>query len=98
MATSVDVASLVSVSFSHVETPVSCFATVGWGNALSVGEPATWQESDWRPLNTINLILLIQPGLTAEAMVEAVQIATEGRVRALHAPSMGFMQPWGALF
>ena len=84
MATSVDVASVVSVSFSHVETQVSCFATVGWGNALSVGDPTTWQESDGKPLNTINLILLIQPGLMAEAMVEAVQIATEGRIRALN--------------
>jgi adenosylcobinamide amidohydrolase len=30
------------------------------------------------------MILTVQPGLTDEAMVEAVQIATEGRVRALY--------------
>jgi adenosylcobinamide amidohydrolase len=30
------------------------------------------------------MILTVQPGLVDEAMVEAVQIATEGRVRALY--------------
>jgi adenosylcobinamide amidohydrolase len=30
------------------------------------------------------MIVLVRPGLSDEAMVEAVQIATEGRVRALH--------------
>jgi adenosylcobinamide hydrolase len=30
------------------------------------------------------MILTVQPGLTDGAMVEAVQIATEGRVRALY--------------
>jgi adenosylcobinamide amidohydrolase len=35
-------------------------------------------------LHTINMILTVQPGLSDEAMVEAVQIVTEGRVRALY--------------
>ncbi|MGH7875050.1 MAG: adenosylcobinamide amidohydrolase, partial [Candidatus Binatia bacterium] len=36
------------------------------------------------PLHTINMIVAVQPGLSDEAMVEGIQIATEGRVRALY--------------
>jgi adenosylcobinamide amidohydrolase len=36
------------------------------------------------PIHTINMILTIRPGLSDQAMVEAIQIATEGRVRALY--------------
>jgi adenosylcobinamide amidohydrolase len=35
-------------------------------------------------LHTINMILTVQPGLSDEAMVEGIQVATEGRVRALY--------------
>jgi len=64
---------------------VTCFATVGCGNALSVGDPASMLLEEPAPtLHTINMILTVQPGLADEAMVEAVQIATEGRVRALY--------------
>jgi adenosylcobinamide amidohydrolase len=35
-------------------------------------------------LHTINMILTVEPGLSDEAMVEAIQVATEGRVRALY--------------
>jgi adenosylcobinamide amidohydrolase len=85
MATAVDMKHLVRVSTKSASAQVTCFATVGCGNALSVGDPAsmTFEEPE-PPLHTINMILTVQPGLSDEAMVEAVQIVTEGRVRALY--------------
>jgi adenosylcobinamide amidohydrolase len=86
MATAVKMTNLVQVSLSSGNTEVTCFATVGCGNALAIGDPATVPTSDSTSmqLHTINLILTVQPGLGDEAMVEAIQIATEGRVRALY--------------
>jgi adenosylcobinamide amidohydrolase len=86
MATAVEMKNLVQVSLSRGGNEVTCFATVGCGNALSVGDPAltATKEPARSPLHTINMMLTVQPGLTNEAMVEAIQIATEGRVRALY--------------
>lgn len=86
MATAVEMNSLVRAAQSAAGADVACFATVGCGNALAVGDlaTATAVDSAPRPLHTINLILTVQPGLGDEALVEAVQIATEGRVRALY--------------
>jgi len=85
MATAVEMTQLVQVSLSSGAAEVTCFATVGCGNALSVGDPASMLLEEPAPaLHTINMILTVQPGLADEAMVEAVQIATEGRVRALY--------------
>jgi adenosylcobinamide amidohydrolase len=85
MATTVDMKHLVRVSTKSASAQITCFTTVGCGNALSVGDPAsmTFEEPE-PPLHTINMILTVQPGLSDEAMVEAVQIVTEGRVRALY--------------
>jgi adenosylcobinamide amidohydrolase len=85
MATAVDMKHLVRVSTKSASAQITCFTTVGCGNALSVGDPAsmTFEEPE-PPLHTINMILTVQPGLSDEAMVEAVQIVTEGRVRALY--------------
>jgi adenosylcobinamide hydrolase len=86
MATAVEIKNLVEVSLFGGGRRVTCFATVGCGNALSVGDPASVaiEQTAPSPLHTINMILAVQPGLTDEAMVEAIQIATEGRVRALN--------------
>jgi adenosylcobinamide hydrolase len=85
MATAVEMKHLVRVSMESGVAQVSCFTTVGFGNALSVGDPASVTIEEQAPsLHTINMILTVQPGLSDEAMVEAVQIATEGRVRALY--------------
>ena len=82
MATAVEMRFLAQSHFSDgTGVEVTCFATVGDGNALTAGDRATF--TDGAP-HTINLIVLVRPGLRDEAMVEAVQIATEGRVRALH--------------
>jgi adenosylcobinamide amidohydrolase len=81
MATAVTMEHLVQVSFG-TGAEVTCFATVGCGNALSVGDPAAAIEQA-APVHTINMIVIVRAGLTDEALVEAIQIATEGRVRAL---------------
>jgi len=86
MATAVTMKNLVRVSTSSGADEVTCLATVGCGNALSVGDPASVMSSDLAPamLHTINMILIVKPGLADSALVEAIQIATEGRVRALY--------------
>jgi adenosylcobinamide hydrolase len=85
MATAVEMKQLVRASMSSGLAKVTCFATVGCGNALSVGDPVSVAPEERAPsLHTINLILTVRPALTDEAMVEAIQIVTEGRVRALY--------------
>lgn len=85
MATAVEMKHLVRISMESGVARVTCFATVGCGNALSVADPASVAIEESAPtLHTINMILTVEPGLSDAAMVEAVQIATEGRVRALY--------------
>jgi adenosylcobinamide amidohydrolase len=85
MATAVEMRHTAQVSMVSGGARVTCFATVGCGNALSVGDLASITLEEAAPsLHTINMILMIEPGVTDEAMVEAIQIATEGRVRALY--------------
>lgn len=85
MATAVEMKNLVRVSMVSGNARVTCFATVGYGNALSVADPASVAIEEAAPtLHTINMVMTVQPGLSDEAMVEAVQIVTEGRVRALY--------------
>jgi iron complex transport system ATP-binding protein len=86
LATAVEIKNLVEVSFSAGGNSVICFATVGCSNALSVGDPASGviEQVVSPPLHTINMILTVHPGLEDRALVEAIQIATEGRVRALY--------------
>lgn len=82
MATAVEMRFLAQSHLSDGDgVEVTCFATVGHGNALTAGDRASFTD---RAPHTINLIVLVRPGLGEEAMVEAVQIATEGRVRALY--------------
>ena len=86
MATAVEMKSLAQVSQSTNSAKVTCFATVGCGNALSIGDPtsAATEQTVLPQLHTINVTVTVAPGLCEEALVEAVQIATEGRVRALY--------------
>ncbi len=85
MATGVKMQSLEQASFSDREMEATCFATVGSSNALTAGDRADQISiAETVTSHTINLILLVRPGLSDRAMVEAIQIATEGRVRALH--------------
>ena len=91
MATAVQMENLSQASLSGTGAEVTCFATVGCGNALSAGDPASvMPERAAHPaLHTINIITVVEPGLSEAAMVEAVQIATEGRVRVSMKPGFG---------
>ena len=86
MATAVEMENLSQASLSGGGAEVTCFATVGCGNALSAGDPTSvmTERAAHPALHTINIITVVEPGLSEAAMVEAVQIATEGRVRALY--------------
>jgi adenosylcobinamide amidohydrolase len=86
LATAVSMKNLIEVPLSSSSAEITCFATVGCANALCVGDPAvgTTAEAKPSPLHTINIIVMAQPGLSNAAMVEAIQIATEARVRALY--------------
>ena len=85
MATGVKMELLEQVPIADQEMEATCFATVGSSNALTVGDDVD-QILNGQSVtsHTINLILLVRPGLSDGAMVEAIQIVTEGRVRALH--------------
>jgi len=86
MATAVEMTTLIQMRQSTNDAQVTCFATVGCGNALAVGDPtsAAPEQTTTPLLHTINMIVTVAPGLGDEALVEAIQIATEGRVRALY--------------
>ena len=85
MATAVEMRCLTQGSFCSGEMEATCFATVGHSNALTVGDKSSLASSEKAAHpHTINMILLVRPGLRDEGMVEAIQITTEGRVRALN--------------
>jgi adenosylcobinamide hydrolase len=81
LMTGVKIERLVRCTVHDDPIIMECCATVGLSNALAVGDPATYEEHP----GTINLIVVTNQPLTAAAMVEAVAIVTEAKVRALYA-------------
>jgi len=79
LMTGVKMERLVRRLARHGPLTLECFATVGLSNALTVGDPATYEESP----GTINLIVVVNQPITTAALVEAVAVATEAKVRAL---------------
>jgi len=61
-------------------------ATAGCGNLATVGETGNFIEGVSRPLcvGTINLIVAVNYRLTHEAMLEAMSLATEAKVKAVY--------------
>jgi adenosylcobinamide kinase/adenosylcobinamide-phosphate guanylyltransferase len=80
LMTGVRMERLVQKAAIHNDLTIECFATVGLSNALTVGDRATYEER----FGTINLIVAINQALTPAAMIEAVQVVTEAKVKALH--------------
>lgn len=70
----------------HDELQAYAIATAGCGNLATVGETGGYLEGQSQPIRpgTINLILLVNYGFTHEAMLEAMAIATEAKVRAMY--------------
>lgn len=60
--------------------PVSCLATVGLGNAERVGHRRNVASCSY---GTINLVVLIDLGLSEAAMIEAMTIVAEARTLAV---------------
>jgi adenosylcobinamide amidohydrolase len=85
MMTGVSIRHAAAARLSRHGLTVSVWCTAGCSNALRVGDPSTVELGTGEPplLGTINIIVLINQALSASAMVEAVQIATEGRVTAV---------------
>jgi adenosylcobinamide amidohydrolase len=81
LMTGVKMERLVRRAAHHESLTIECFATVGLSNALAVGDVATYDEH----LGTINLVVVANRPLTVTAVVEAVEIVTEAKVRALYA-------------
>lgn len=60
----------------HGGLSVQTFATVGLGNSLAAGDPASGSSQP----GTINLIVPVAATLTDEALIECVAIATEAKL------------------
>jgi iron complex transport system ATP-binding protein len=75
---------LVALRQDFKDLWVEGFFTVGIGNPVRAGDPATYMEKENdRPVGTINLILVTSPNLSDSAMVDAIQVATEAKTAIL---------------
>jgi adenosylcobinamide amidohydrolase len=86
MMTGADVGQFFLANGVHSELQVCAIATAGCGNLATVGETGAYLERELPKIapGTINLILVINYGFTHEAMLEAMAIATEAKVRAMY--------------
>jgi adenosylcobinamide amidohydrolase len=84
--TAADVRSYSIAQVSHGDLCAHALATAGCSNLAAVGEEGKFLEGESRPTcaGTINLILVIDYRFTHEAMLEALAIATEAKVRAVY--------------
>ncbi len=85
MMTGADVRRFFIAKAVHGEFAAYAIATAGCSNLATAGEPGAYVERRSAKVNagTINLIVLVNFGFTAEGMIEAVAIATEAKVRAV---------------
>jgi adenosylcobinamide hydrolase len=69
----------------HEEMQACAVATDGCGNLAAVGETGNFIEGKSQPMHvgTINLIVAVNCGFTPKAMLEALAIATEAKVKAV---------------
>lgn len=76
---------LVALHLGFKERWVEGFFTVGVGNAVRAGDPASdiEEEKATRLVGTINMILIARAALSDAAMVEALQVATEAKAAVL---------------
>jgi len=62
--------------------PIACWVTAGISNAVSVGDPAMWNER--QEAGTVNTVLLIEAELDPSALVNAFMLVTEAKVKAFY--------------
>jgi adenosylcobinamide amidohydrolase len=86
MLTGADVRRFSMARATHNELQAYVISTAGCGNLATVGEPGNYVEggSQLVPVGTINIIVVLNYAFTHEAMLEAVSIVTEAKVRALY--------------
>jgi adenosylcobinamide amidohydrolase len=79
MMTAANVQKTAYVNVRRDDLIVGAWCTAGCSNALRIGDPATAFET----AGTINLVVVVSQRLSGTAMVEALAMATEGRVAAV---------------
>lgn len=86
MLTGADVRRFSMACAVHNELQAYVISTAGCGNLASVGETGNYVERDFPPVlaGTINIIVALNYAFTPEAMLEAMAIVTEAKVRAVY--------------
>jgi len=86
MMTAADVSKYSMARGVHQDLRAYAIATAGCGNVATVGETGAYVEGESQPIppGTINLIVAVNYGFTHEAMLEAIAIATEAKVRVMY--------------
>ena len=79
LLTSCDLDSWVEANAEAGPARAHCVATVGLGNALRVGDP----PGPFARIGTINLLCSVDAPLQAEALLEALAVATEAKTVAV---------------
>jgi adenosylcobinamide amidohydrolase len=85
MMTGADVRQYSMAKARYNELEAYAIATAGCGNLAAVGETGAYLEGRPRTVRpgTINMMVIVNYGFTHEAMLEAMAIATEAKVRAV---------------
>jgi adenosylcobinamide amidohydrolase len=86
MMTGVDVRRFYRAKDSYDDLQAHAITTSGCGNLATVGETGSYLEGRSQPVlpGTINVIVLLNYGFAHEAILEAMAIATEAKVRAMY--------------
>jgi adenosylcobinamide amidohydrolase len=81
MMTGADIRKAGYATARRGDLAVGAWCTAGCSNALRIGDPAT---AGFARTGTINLALVVNRRLSSSAMVEALAMAVEARVAAVH--------------
>jgi adenosylcobinamide amidohydrolase len=86
MLTGADVRKFSMARAVHNELQAYVISTAGCGNLATVGETGNYIEGKSASMSagTINIIVILNYSFTHEAMLEAMSIVTEAKVRALY--------------
>ena len=86
MLTGADIRRFSMACAVHNELQAYVISTAGCGNLASVGETGNYVERESPPVTagTINIIVALNYAFTHEAMLEAMAIVTEAKVRAIY--------------
>jgi adenosylcobinamide amidohydrolase len=85
MMTAVDIRRHSVSRITHEDLQACAVATAGCANLATAGETGNFVEGKSQPMcvGTINLIVTVNYGFTHEAMLEALAVVTEAKVKAV---------------